>query len=104
MPDVDLAKFASRCAINPPGDYIGATIASAATITLSHPVHRISGTTEITTINPPFTGFVGHVTLLPTGAWTTATGGNIATAHTAVANRPVFAFYDGATWYIQAIA
>jgi len=34
MPDVDLAKFAAKCAINPPGDYLGPTIASAATITL----------------------------------------------------------------------
>lgn len=104
MPDADLAKFAARAAINPPGQYEGPAIASATTITLSHPVHKVTGTTEITTINPPFTGFVGHVTLVPTGAWTTATGGNIATAHTAVANRPVFLYYDGSTWYIQAIA
>lgn len=99
MPDVDLAKFASRCAINPPGDYLGPTIASATAITLSHPAHKISGTVEITTINPPYTGFVGHITLIALAAFTFATGGNIAKAATAVANQVVDIFYDGATWY-----
>lgn len=99
MPDVDLQKFASQVAINPPGNYLGPDIASATTITLSHPVHKITGTTSITTINPPYTGFVGHVTLLPTGAMALGTGGNILLAATGVANQMMRLFYDGANWW-----
>lgn len=104
MPDVDLAKHAAWCAINPPGDYLGPTIASATAITLSHPAHKVSGTVEITTINPPYTGFVGNCVLIPTAAFTFATGGNIAHAATAVVNRPLYMFYDGALWFAHAIA
>jgi hypothetical protein len=99
VPDVDLAKFASQCAINPPGQYEGPAIASAATITVSHPVHKITGTAEITTINPPFTGFVGKILLIATAAFTTATGGNVAKAFTAVASEGTEWYYDGSTWY-----
>lgn len=99
MPDVDLTKFASRAWINPPGGAEGAVLASATTITVSHPMHKVSGTTEITTINPPFTGFLGTITLIATGAFTFATGGNIASAFTAVANQAVDIVYDGALWY-----
>ena len=99
MPDVDLAKFAAQASLNPPGGYEGPAIASAATITLSHPAHKITGTAEITTINPPYTGFVGLVTLIPGGACTFATGGNIATAGTCVANQMMRLYYDGSLWY-----
>jgi hypothetical protein len=99
MPDADLAKFASQCAINPPGGYEGPVIASATSITLSHPVHKISGAVAITTINPPYPGFVGHVTLVPTGASTIATGGNIASAVAAGANKIIKLYYDGTNWF-----
>lgn len=99
FPDVDLAKFASRCAINPPGDWLGPTIASAAIITLSHPCHKISGTTAIDTINPPYTGFVGKVTLIATAAWSLTTSGNVAKAVTAVASEAIDLVYDGSVWY-----
>ena len=101
MPDADLAKFAARCAINPPGNYEGPVLASAATITLSHPVHKVTGTTSCTTINPPYTGFVGHVTLVPTGAAPFATGGNVAAALTGTANVPILAYFDGSLWYLK---
>jgi hypothetical protein len=99
MPDVDLAHFGANASINPPGGYEGPIIASAATITVSKPAHKISGTTAITTINPPYTGFVGSITLVATGAWTMATGGNIASAMTATANKVYRPYYDGALWY-----
>lgn len=99
FPDVDLAKHAAFAAINPPGNYLGPTIASATTITLSHPVHKISGTTAIDTINPPYTGFVGHTTLIATAAWSLTTNGNVAKAVTAVALEALVLFYDGALWY-----
>jgi hypothetical protein len=104
FPDVDLAHHAAFASINPPGGYLGPTIASAATITLSAPAHKISGTAEITTINPPYTGFVGNVTLIALAAFTVATGGNIAKAGTAVANQVFHPFYDGSTWYFDSDA
>ena len=99
MPDVDLAKFAARCAINPPGQYEGPAIASAATVTLSNPVHKITGTVSITVLNPPYPGFVGHVTLVCIGAVPLATGGNIASAVAGVASKIIQLYYDGAVWY-----
>lgn len=104
MPDIDYGRFSSMCAINPPGDYEGPLIASAATITVSRRVHKVSGTAAITTINPPFTGFVGTITLVPTGIFTMATGGNIAVARTAVVSVPIDCYYDGATWYPSSAA
>lgn len=103
MPDVDYAKFASQVAVNPPGQYEGPVIASAATITLSHPAHKITGTTNVSTINPPYTGFVGHVTLIPTGALPLVTGGNIGSAKTCVAGQNIRMYYDGSTWYPGAV-
>jgi hypothetical protein len=104
MPDVDLTKHAARCAINPPGNYEGPALASAAAITLSHPVHKITGTAAISTINPAFPGFVGHVTLVPLAAATLATGGNIAVARTFVANVAAQLYYDGSTWYPSSVS
>jgi len=99
MPDVDYGKFIARAAINPPGQYEGPVLASAAAITISHPVHKVSGAAAITTLNPPFPGFVGHITLVMLGAGTIATGGNIASAVAAGANKIVQLYSDGSTWY-----
>lgn len=99
MPDADLTRFGHRSAINPPGGWFGPTLASAATITISAPCHKLSGTTQVTTINPPYTGFTGTITLILTGAVPFATGGNIASAVTGVADQAVDFVYDGALWY-----
>jgi len=100
MPDVDYGKFASQVAINPPGAYEGPVLASAAAVTITNPVHKVSGAAAITTINPPYPGFVGHITLIALGAITMATGGNIATALAAATpNTIVRLYYDGSVWY-----
>jgi hypothetical protein len=99
MPDVALAHFGAQASINPPGGYEGPTIASAATITLSHPAHKISGAGAVTTINLPYTGFVGSVTLIALGAFTCATGGNVVSTFTAAANKAYRFYYDGSNWY-----
>jgi hypothetical protein len=80
---------------------VGATLASAATIAPTHGFHIVSGTTEITTITIPYEGFAGCIWLIPSGAWTFATGGNIAKAITAVENAPVCVVYNQQTalWY-----
>jgi hypothetical protein len=79
----------------------GLDLASAATIAPTHPFHRVSGTAEIATITVPYDGFAGVIFLVATGAWTTATTGNIAKAITAVASAVVPLVYNpiAAKWY-----
>lgn len=81
---------------------LGAPLASGSTITPTHPIHKVSGTSTISTITAP-SGFAGEIVLVPTGAWSTDTAGNIANAITATANQPVRAVYDpsAAKWYVR---
>lgn len=82
---------------------VAPTIASATTIAPTTPIVFISGTTPIATITAPSpistTG--GQVVLIPTGAFTTTTAGNIAIASTAVVSRTLTMTYDATTtkWY-----
>ena len=99
MPDVALAHLGAYASINPPGGYEGPVIASAATITLSHTAHKISGTGAVTTMNPAYPGFVGNVTLIALAAFTCATGGNVASTFTAAANKSYRFYFDGSNWY-----
>lgn len=86
------------------------TIASAATITPVHKFTRVTGTTSITKITPPTTGYC-ELTLVFTSAYATAlnTGGSgagaIAVAYTSVADRPIDICYDPRTtlWYPKAV-
>ena len=79
------------------------TIASASGITPVKEITYISGTAAIDTINsqPPLTGANGTIILIPTGAFTWTTAGNIAVAGTAVVNRALhMTFVSGnAKWY-----
>lgn len=81
----------------------GAVLASAATIAPTHKIHHVSGTEEVTTITLPWDGFRGPIILIPDAAFTTATGGNIAVAVTAVINRPLMFVFDGTLWYPHAV-
>jgi hypothetical protein len=85
---------------------VGPDIASAATVAPVHRVTYITGTAEIATVTLPWADFSGDLILIPDGAFTTTTTGNIITAVTAVANRPlVFVYHPGkAKWYIHAVA
>ena len=80
-----------------------ATIASAATIAPTKDITFISGTAAVVTITAiaPFTTGGGTITLIPTGAFTWTTAGNIAVAGTAVVSRALTMTYDSATtkWY-----
>lgn len=80
---------------------IGALLTAAATITPTHKRHKLTGTTQITTITVPWDGFAGELHLYPDGAATTATGGNIAKAITMVANTVCILSYNpaDALWY-----
>lgn len=83
------------------------TVASANTITIANvPVTFVSGTAVIKTINVPTSwvgtaNYGGRITIIPTGAFTWDTTGNIAVAGTAVVSRAIDFIYDKGTgkWY-----
>ena len=79
------------------------TIASATTIAPTTPIVFISGTTAVVTITAPapISSGGGSVELIPTGAFTWTTAGNIAVAGTAVVSRTLTMTYDATTtkWY-----
>ena len=79
------------------------TIASATTIAPTQQIVFVSGTTAIATITPPapIASGGGQITLIPTGAFTTTTAGNIALASVAVVNKTLTMTYDTTTtkWY-----
>ena len=82
---------------------VAATVPSGSTITPLKAIAFISGTTVVNTISPPsnmlLTG--GTITLIPTGAFTWTTAGNIALAGTAVVSKALIMTYDYGTgkWY-----
>jgi hypothetical protein len=79
----------------------GGVVASASTITPSGLAFPLSGTAAISTINLPSLSFAGQVCAIPTGIWTTATGGNIALASTAIVGRQLcWTYLPGQSlWY-----
>lgn len=76
-------------------------IASAATIGIENAgqIFHVSGTTAINTIEVPLTSFRGTVTIIPDGAFTLTTAGNIGKASTAVVGQAMTLHYDGVKWY-----
>ena len=79
------------------------TIASATTIAPVNYITFISGTTAIVNITPTavMANGGGALILIPTGAFTTTTAGNIALASTATVGRAMTMVYDSNTtkWY-----
>lgn len=74
------------------------TLASAVTIVPQSSIVHVTGTAQIKTISVP-KGVLGQLWLIPAAAFTTATGGNIAKASTAVANQLLIMVYDGSQWF-----
>ena len=80
-------------------------LASAATIAPVSQVFHVTGTAAIATITAPTactnTGQMCAVTLIPDGAWTLTTAGNIAVAGTATVGVPISLTYDPtlSKWY-----
>lgn len=81
------------------------TVASAASIVAKTDVVKVTGTTQINTIQPNFMGgFSGFLILIPVdGAVTLGTSGNINVGIACVQNRAVFMCYLKSTgkWYIN---
>ena len=79
------------------------TIASASAITPVKSINFISGAAAIDTIvtQAPITGANGTIILIPTGAFTWTTAGNIAIAGTAVVGRALHMTFSGSSlkWY-----
>jgi hypothetical protein len=79
------------------------TIASASSIGPTKSIIFISGTAAIDTIvtQPPITGANGTIILIPTGAFTWTTAGNIAIAGTAVVGKALHMTFSGSSlkWY-----
>lgn len=85
---------------NAPSDpVVGSTVASATSITPTGTFFVVSGTTEITTIVVPAGWKPGMcLDVNPSGTFTTATGGNIAIASTAVVNKIQRVCWNGTAW------
>ena len=79
------------------------TMASATTIAPTTQIVFVSGTTAIDTITAPapISTNGGTIILIPTGAFTTTTSGNIALASTAAVSKALHMTYDPitTTWY-----
>ena len=86
-------------------DMRGANVAvgtsTGVTITPTGEIFHITGTGSIATINVPYTGFNGSITIIPDGIFTWTTAGNIALAGTAVVGKALIMTYDATTskWY-----
>ena len=78
---------------------LGSAVASAATITPSGPLFHVTGIATVTTINLPFAGFIGSITIIPDGLFSTGTAGNIALASVAAVSKALVMTYDGTKWY-----
>jgi hypothetical protein len=78
----------------------GSTLTSASSITITHVVHPLDGTTPITTIqSPPYTQANEVVSLMCSSACSFATGDNIGSSKTGTAGFAVRLVYDGSTWW-----
>lgn len=74
------------------------TMASAATVAPTTRLTRFTGTTPISTITAPVSGYHELVFVFTTAtAGHLAAGGNIATAYTSIADRPIHLYYDPRT-------
>ncbi len=86
----------------------GGDLASAATIAPTRGIHHVTGTAQITTITVPTMTedpsagvFVGTIILIPDGAFTYASSGNIVGTGLAVVGKAMHATFDGTSWYMS---
>ncbi len=86
---------------------MGGDIASGdLVIAPTHLIHRVTGTSAITSITVPYTEFAGLFIALPTGIFTWTTAGNIILAGTAVVGKCIIFVYNpvAAKWYPSVVA
>ena len=103
MSDLNFQNFSTVQSDKQP---LPVTMASAATVAPSTAFTRFTGATPISVITPPVTGFHMLVFVFTTAtAGHLAAGGNIATAWTSIADRPITLFYDPRTalYYVHTV-
>ena len=76
---------------------VGAALASAAAISPTHMIHRITGTTQIDTINLPWPNFSGILILVFADAVVVSTDGNVAFSFTSAAEEMAVLAYNPQT-------
>ncbi len=93
-------------AYNPIEEPIGTGVASASSITPTAQFFHITGTTQINTIATTFSNSLGSqailgtcLTIIPDGAWSTGTSGNIGLAVTSIAGQEIDFCWDGTKWW-----
>jgi hypothetical protein len=107
MSDLNHQQFSTVQSVAQP---LPTTLASAATLTPTTKFTRVTGTTKITTIVPPVSGYC-ELTLVFTSAYADAldtgvvTKGGIAVKYTSVIDRPIDVCFDPRTglWYPKAV-
>lgn len=62
-------------------------------------VFHVSGTAAVVNITPPNANFIGQYTIIPDGAFTTTTAGNIGAVTGAIVGRALIMTYDGTKWW-----
>lgn len=82
-------------------DAIGSTVVSASTIAPTGPIFAVSGTNAINTISAPVDFPYKRITIIPLGAFTWTTAGNIPVSGTAVVGRALDLVFNASTtkWY-----
>jgi hypothetical protein len=103
MSDLNFQQFSSVQSDKQP---LPVTMASAATVAPTTRFTRFTGATPITTVTPPVTGYHELVFVFTTAtAGHLATGGNIATAWTSIADRTISLHYDPRTalYYLSTV-
>jgi hypothetical protein len=78
-----------------------AAVASAAIITPTGSLFHVTGSMAIETIKTPWQGFSGRITIIPDGAFTWTSTGNIAVSGTALVSKAITFTFDWSTrkWY-----
>lgn len=77
---------------------VGDVLAASSRLTITHPIHHVSGTGTIYTIDAP-AGFTGPLWLIPDGSWAIGLGGNVSVAVGAVTtDKALCLIYDGTVW------
>lgn len=77
---------------------LGSVLPSGDSIYVTSPIHHVSGTNVINTIEAPG-GFTGPVWLIADDAWSLGVVGNIAAAKSPTPNSVVMVVYDGSRWF-----
>lgn len=85
----------------PTGNFMttGTAVTSGSAITPTGTVFHVTGTAAVATINLPLSLFTGTIHIIPDGAFTLVTSGNIGKASTAVVNQMMTLVFDGTKWY-----